>query len=140
MDGRVSNVGNVVSLLGAFVATAMVIGLLAAGLLIPAVGATGTAANSANSGVEAFDNLPSEFTSTPLSQQSRILDAEGNVIATPQDENRIIVDLKDIAPIMQKAQIAIAAGSTSTAASTRAASAERWSRICGATTPRARPR
>ena len=104
MHGRVSNVGNVVSLLGAFVATAMVIGLLAAGLLIPAVGATGTAANS---GVEAFDNLPSEFTSTPLSQQSRILDAEGNVIATPQDENRIIVDLKDIAPIMQKAQIAI---------------------------------
>lgn len=104
MHGRVSNVGNVVSLLGAFVATAMVIGLLAAGLLIPAVGATGTAANS---GVQAFDNLPSEFTSTPLSQQSRILDAEGNVIATPQDENRIIVDLKDIAPIMQKAQIAI---------------------------------
>ncbi len=104
MDGRVTNFGNVVSLLAAFVATAVVMGLLAAGLLIPAVGATG---NVATSGVQAFDNLPGEFTSSPLSQQSKILDAKGNVIATPQEENRIIVSLSDIAPIMQKAQVAI---------------------------------
>ena len=104
MPGRATNLGNVVSLLGAFVATAMVMGLLAAGLLIPAVGATGSAATS---GVEMFDNLPSEFTTSPLSQQSKILDAKGNVIATPQEENRIIVRLDQIAPIMQKAQIAI---------------------------------
>jgi membrane peptidoglycan carboxypeptidase len=104
MHGRATNLGNVVSLLGAFVATAMVMGLLAAGLLIPAVGATG---NVATAGVEMFDNLPSEFTSSPLSQQSKILDAKGKVIATPQEENRIIVGLKDVAPIMQKAQIAI---------------------------------
>lgn len=105
MDGRVTNFGNVVSLLAAFVATAVVMGLLSAGLLIPAVGATG---NVATSGVQAFDNLPGEFTSSPLSQQSRILDAQGNVIATPQEENRIILDnLSDVAPIMQKAQVAI---------------------------------
>jgi membrane peptidoglycan carboxypeptidase len=104
MQGRATNFGNVVSLLGAFVATAMVMGLLMAGVLIPAVGATGSAANS---GVKAFDNLPGDFTATPLSQQSRILDAKGNVITTPQEENRIIVQLKDVAPIMQKAQIAI---------------------------------
>jgi membrane peptidoglycan carboxypeptidase len=104
MDGRVTNFGNVLSLLAAFVATAVVMGLLSAGLLIPAVGATG---NLATSGVQAFDNLPGEFTSSPLSQQSKILDAKGNVIATPQEENRIIVSLSDIAPIMQKAQVAI---------------------------------
>ena len=104
MQGRVTNLGNVVSLLGAFVATAMVIGLLTAGLLIPAVGATGSAANS---GVKMFDDLPGEFTATQLSQQSTIKDARGGILATPQQENRIIVNLKQVAPIMQKAQIAI---------------------------------
>lgn len=104
MNGRATNVGNVVSLLGAFVATAIVMGLLAAGLLIPAVGATGSAATA---GVKMFDDLPGEFTASPLSQQSKIVDAKGRVLATPQEENRIIVNLKDVAPIMQKAQIAI---------------------------------
>lgn len=104
MPGRVTNVGNVLSLLGAFVATAMVMGLLAAGLLIPAVGATGS---TATAGVKMFEDLPSEFSASPLSQQSRILDAKGHVIATPQEENRVIVRLDQVAPIMQKAQIAI---------------------------------
>ncbi|WP_457256207.1 transglycosylase domain-containing protein [Pedococcus sp. P5_B7] len=104
MQGRATNLGNVVSLLGAFVATAMVMGLLTAGLLIPAVGATGSAATS---GVKMFDDLPGEFTATQLSQQSTIKDARGGILATPQQENRIIVNLKQVAPIMQKAQIAI---------------------------------
>jgi membrane peptidoglycan carboxypeptidase len=104
MSGRAANLGNVVSLLGAFVATALVMGLLAAGLLIPAVGATGSVATA---GVKAFDDLPSEFTASPLSQQSRIVDARGRVLATPQEENRIIVRLDQVAPIMRKAQIAI---------------------------------
>ncbi|HET8767324.1 MAG TPA: transglycosylase domain-containing protein, partial [Pedococcus sp.] len=104
MPGRAANLGNVVSLLGAFVATALVMGLLAAGLLIPAVGATGSVATA---GVKAFDDLPSEFTTSPLSQQSRIVDARGRVLATPQEENRIIVRLDEVAPIMRKAQVAI---------------------------------
>lgn len=104
MQGRATNLGNVVSLLGAFVATAMVMGLLTAGLLIPAVGATGSAATS---GVKMFDDLPGEFTATQLSQQSTIKDARGGILATPQQENRIIVNLNQVAPIMQKAQIAI---------------------------------
>ena len=104
MPGRAANLGNVVSLLGAFVATALVMGLLAAGLLIPAVGATGSVATA---GVKAFDDLPSEFSTSPLSQQSRILDARGRVLATPQEENRTIVRLDQVAPIMRKAQIAI---------------------------------
>jgi membrane peptidoglycan carboxypeptidase len=104
MHARVSTLGNVLSLLGAFVATAMVMGLLAAGLMMPAVGATGSAART---GVEMFDSLPSEFATSPLSQQSRILDARGGLITTPYDENRIIVPLSKISKVMQQAQIAI---------------------------------
>lgn len=105
MSSRTTNLGGVISLLGAFLASAMVLGLLMAGLLMPAVGATGALARS---GVDVFEDLPSEFTSSPLSQQSKIVAADGKtVIATPQEQNRIIVPLKQIAPIMQKAQIAI---------------------------------
>ena len=35
---------------------------------------------------------------SPLAQQSRILDADGKLIANPYDENRIIVPLKKISP------------------------------------------
>jgi membrane peptidoglycan carboxypeptidase len=104
MPERATDLGKVVSLLGAFVATAMVAGILAAGLLIPVAFATG---RTATGGVKMFDDLPGEFTATQLSQQSTIKDARGGILATPQQENRIIVNLKDVAPIMQKAQIAI---------------------------------
>ena len=104
MPGRVTNLTNIVSLLGAFLATSVVLGLLAAGLVMPAVGATGA---TARAGVHVFDTLPSDFTLTPLSQQSRILASDGTLIATPYDENRVIVPLAQIAPVMRQAQIAI---------------------------------
>src|SRR5680860_1470479 len=104
MPGRVTNFTNTVSLLGAFAATSVVLGLLGVGLVMPAVGATGA---TARAGVHFFDTLPSDFTLTPLSQQSRILASDGTVIATPYDENRIIVPLAQIAPVMRQAQIAI---------------------------------
>ena len=98
------NFANIVSLLGAFVVTSVVLGLLGAGLLMPAVGATGAATRQ---GVHVFDALPSDFTQTPLSQQSRILASDGTLISTPYDENRVIVPLAQIAPVMRQAQIAI---------------------------------
>ena len=104
MPGRVANFTNIGSLLGAFAATSVVLGLLGAGLVMPAVGATGA---TARAGVHVFDTLPSDFTLTPLSQQSRILASDGTLIATPYDENRIIVPLAQIAPVMRQAQIAI---------------------------------
>jgi len=104
MPGRVTNFANIVSLLGAFLATSVVLGLLGAGLVMPAVGAAGA---TARQGVHVFDSLPSDFTRTALSQQSRILASDGTLIATPYDENRIIVPLSKIAPVMQQAQIAI---------------------------------
>ena len=104
MQGRATNFASILSLLGAFVATSVVLGLLGAGLVMPLAGATGAAARQ---GVHVFDSLPGEFKTSPLAQQSRILAADGSLIATPYDENRIIVPLAQIAPIMRKAQIAI---------------------------------
>ncbi len=104
MDGRAHNVSAVLRLLLGFVVLSTVAGLLMAGLAIPAVGATGQVAKGS---VDFFNDLPSEFTVSPLAQQSRILDADGKLIANPYDENRIIVPLKKISKNMQNAQIAI---------------------------------
>ena len=104
MTGRSTNVAGVISLIAAFVAAALVMGVLGAGLVMPAVGALGA---TARTGVNLFDSLPSEFTSNPLSEQSVILASDGSKLATPYDENRTIVPLAEVAPIMRKAQIAI---------------------------------
>jgi len=104
MEGRAQNLPHVLRLLTGLVVLSALMGLLMAGLAIPAIGAGGTATKS---GVKAFNDLPSEFTVSPLAQQSKILDAKGGLIANPYDENRIIVPLKAISPWMQKAQIAI---------------------------------
>ena len=104
MEGRAQNVSAVLRLLFGFVVLSTVAGLLMAGLAIPAVGATGQVAKG---GVDFFNDLPSEFTVSPLAQQSRILDADGKLIANPYDENRIIVPLAKISKNMQNAQIAI---------------------------------
>ncbi len=104
MPSRTRLLVNVVSLLGAFVATAIVLGILTAGIFVPAVGAAGSAAKS---GVDLFDSLPGDFTTLPLPQASRIYDAKGNLIATPYTENRVVVPIEKVSPIMRKAQVAI---------------------------------
>ena len=103
-DDRGSGLAGIIALLAAFIGTAMVAGLIGAGLFMPSVGAAGA---TARSGVDFFDALPTEFEQSPLAQQSRILDADGHVIATFYNENRIVVPLKKVAKIMQNAQIAI---------------------------------
>lgn len=95
---------SVAGLLGAFVAASTVLGLLAAGILMPIVGAGGMATKSV---VTAFDALPAQFTSSPMAQQSRILAKDGSVIATLYEENRLVVPLDQIAPVMRQAQVAI---------------------------------
>ena len=96
--------GSVLTLLVAMFVTAVGMGLLAAGLLIPAVGGVGLATNKS---IDLFNGLPSTFAMNPLAQQSRILASDGSTIATPFNENRIVVPLNKVAPIMQKAQVAI---------------------------------
>ncbi|MGL5817013.1 MAG: transglycosylase domain-containing protein [Phycicoccus sp.] len=104
MEGRAQNVSAVLRLLLGFVVLSTIAGLLMAGLAIPAVGAAGQAAKG---GVDFFEDLPSDFASSPSAQRSLILDADGKVIANPYDENRIIVPLAKISTHMQNAQIAI---------------------------------
>jgi membrane peptidoglycan carboxypeptidase len=104
MTSRLRSPGGLFGLLGGFVATAAVMGVVTAGLFMPMVGAVGSVARA---GVDTYDSLPTEFRQTTPYQQSRILAADGKVIATPFDQNRIIVPLKAVAPIMRVAQVAI---------------------------------
>jgi hypothetical protein len=63
MSGRTTNVGGVISLLGAFLAAAVITGFLSAGLFMPVVGAVG---GSVRTVVDLFDALPDSFTTSPL--------------------------------------------------------------------------
>lgn len=99
-----TGLGQAFSLLGAFVALSMVAGLLGAGIFVPVVGLAGLTAKEA---VGTFDALPAEFTASPMAQQTHILASDGSTIATLYEENRTVVPLAKIAPVMQDAQIAI---------------------------------
>ena len=101
---RATSLARVTSLLGAFLAISVLMGLIGAGLLLPVIGAGGTAARE---GVGLFEELPGDLEANPLAQQSRIVAANGNLIATPAKENRIIVGLDEISPFMKNAQVAI---------------------------------
>ena len=57
--------------------------------------------------MKAFDGLPTELEQKPLPQKSTILAADGRVLATFYDQNRVVVPLDQIAPIMQKAVISV---------------------------------
>lgn len=104
-QGRVSSIPTVASLLAAFFAISLTAGVLGAGLAMPAVASFGTVTKSA---VGLYDSLPTEFTAVVPGQQSELLASDGKtVIATLYAENRIVVPLKQIAPVMRKAQVAI---------------------------------
>jgi membrane peptidoglycan carboxypeptidase len=104
MKARAADLTKVLRLLGAFTVLSVLAGVLGAGVAIPAIGAMGSTAKGT---VSMFNSLPDELGINPLNQQSVIKDKNGVVIATPYAENRIIVPLAKIAPIMRKAQIAI---------------------------------
>lgn len=104
MQGRAHSLSAVFRLLAAFSVLSVIAGILMAAVAMPAIGAVGSVANSS---VDFFNDLPHDFTATPLAQQSKILDSEGGLVANPYDENRIVVGLKSISPWMQKAQIAL---------------------------------
>jgi membrane peptidoglycan carboxypeptidase len=87
-----------------FVAASVFAGLLVAGLFIPFAGMAGTATSAAANGLE---NIPAELETPPQSERSRVLLANGEVLANFYEENRVYVPLSEIAPVMQKAQVAI---------------------------------
>jgi membrane peptidoglycan carboxypeptidase len=87
-----------------FVLVSALAGVLAAGLVLPAVGSVGLGAKAAAQG---FENLPDELSTPPLAQGSRILASDGTLLATFYYENRISVPLAKVAPVMRQAIVAI---------------------------------
>ena len=87
-----------------FLLVSALAGVLAAGLVLPAVGSFGLGAKAAATG---FENLPDELQTPPLAEGSRILAADGSLLATFYYENRINVPLSAVAPVMRQAIVAI---------------------------------
>ena len=90
--------------LAMFVVVSVLAGLLVAGLAVPAAAIGGTSAKYVAQGIE---SLPAELTITPVADKTVILMADGTQLAQLFDENRTVVTLDQIAPIMRTAQVAI---------------------------------
>ncbi len=89
-DERLS-AARVASHLVVMVAVAAIMGVVAAGLAIPFVGVLGVGARQV---AQTMDNLPAELQTDPLPQKTKLLDSDGETIATFYDENRVNVSLR----------------------------------------------
>jgi membrane peptidoglycan carboxypeptidase len=87
-----------------FLGVSVLSGALAAGLAIPFAGLAGFTTEKTH---ETLQDLPQQFDEVPLKQKSTILAADGSLIATLAEQNRVPVKLSQVAPIMQKAIVAI---------------------------------
>jgi membrane peptidoglycan carboxypeptidase len=94
----------VASHLGVMAVVAAVMGVVVAGLAIPFAGVLGIASKSLSHSVE---SLPANLRTQPLAQQTKIVDPQGQTIATLYDENRINVPLRQISRKMVKSIVAI---------------------------------
>src|SRR5450432_2940757 len=104
-DGRIGVVGRLWRVLALGVMSILV-GLLVAGLALPAAGGLGIATRNAI-GTITFSELPASLQTPPLSQRSVIKASDGSTIATFYYENRQSVSLSDVAPSMRQAIVAI---------------------------------
>lgn len=87
-----------------FLAISVLAGVLLSGVAVPFVAMASGATKAAKHSLE---DLPAEFEAPPQSQRSRILMANGEVLSTFFEENRIYKSLDQISPLMQHAQVAI---------------------------------
>ncbi|GLY80986.1 penicillin-binding protein [Actinoallomurus iriomotensis] len=87
-------------LLGAAAFAGVLVGLLA----LPGVGSVGMAARDAS---DNFQNMPDDFSLSPPPERSTVYSADGQVLAVFYEHNRESVSLNQIAPVMQKAVVAI---------------------------------
>src|SRR5947209_16719066 len=87
-----------------FLGASVMAGVVLAGLALPATGALGLSAKGAVAG---FNALPGDLKRPPLSQATKILDANGGLIATVYSRDRTVVPLQDVSSVMQKAIVAI---------------------------------
>ena len=90
--------------LGVFLLVSVLAGVLVAGLAIPAAALTGATSSLMS---RSMSLLSDELATPPQPQRTTFFLANGKPFATFYDENRILVTLDEIAPIMQQAQVAI---------------------------------
>ncbi|WP_159083491.1 transglycosylase domain-containing protein [Nocardioides terrigena] len=102
-SGR-STARTVASHLAVMAVVSAILGVLVAGLAIPFAGVMGVAAKDVSKGMV---NLPAELEAKELAQKTRIYDANGNLIASLYDQNRINVPLSQISRKMVQAIVGI---------------------------------
>ncbi len=96
--------GSVAYSLIMFVLVSVLAGVLVAGLFIPFAGMAGVSGRAA---AAELDNLPAELRTPTPPVRSTVKMANGKVLARFFAENRVVVPLKSIAPVMRQAQLAI---------------------------------
>jgi len=94
----------VLSHLGVMAVLAVVLGVVVAGIAIPFAGVAGIGAREV---AKTVDQLPAEFDTGTLPQTTRILDANGNLITTLYDQNRVYRPLDQISRNMTSAIVSI---------------------------------
>ncbi len=92
------------ALLLAFLSVSSLMGVVAAGMLVPVAGPTALAAKSVPS---VFNELPGDLQTVAPAEESQLLDSSGGVIAHFYDKQRIVVPSANIADVMKKAIVAI---------------------------------
>ncbi len=89
---------------GLAVAVSAVAGVLVAGLVMPLVAGAGVLAKTAS---QDFENLPSVLVQPLLPQQTKIVTADGKLLATIYSQNRQYVPIAQISPLLQQAVVSI---------------------------------
>ena len=92
------------ALLLAFLSVSSLMGVVAAGMLVPVTGPTALAAKSVPT---LFNELPGDLQTVAPAEESQLLDSSGGVIAHFYDKQRIVVPSANIADVMKKAIVAI---------------------------------
>ena len=92
------------ALLLAFLSVSSLMGVVAAGMLVPVAGPTALAAKSVPT---LFNELPGDLQTVTPAEESQLLDSSGGVIAHFYDKQRIVVPSANIADVMKKAIVAI---------------------------------
>jgi membrane peptidoglycan carboxypeptidase len=87
-----------------FLGVSVLAGVVLAGIALPAAGALGLSAKGTAAG---FADLPGELKAPPLSQASKILDANGGLIATVYSRDRTVVPITQMSPNILSAIVAI---------------------------------
>lgn len=103
-DSTTANPARLIALIMAFFALSGLMGLLTAGIFLPAAGATGAVVKAVP---QVFDGLPSDIEVVAPAEESRLLDANGAVIARFYEKRRIVVPNDKIADIMKKMIVSV---------------------------------